>query len=393
MIKKNLVFNEKDKDFLPTDLENIKQLLSFGLYLNSDIKLKGSASIKSQINYADYDFLTLIKINNVSDFKRFRINLLSNIDLLVNKYESIITDIKFGIDQYKYFTDKNEYTGKDKIIKINQFILNNKYYLDNEKKDLQILYNNIDYNNIISVDEYLDYYRKCYTLRWDTDEIKKGYKILHTINKKYFIECFTDPVIFKIDLLSQLRSGIKEISNIILFEYKNKIINAPQNITKDDDSGLKNDLTFYYKSGSYYKALKRLFALLKLQNKIELGNKLTNLFNSSIGLLYKLSSMLKLLLDYNIKLKKENIVFELDKIKKEINNVWGLDDPFFYTITQKLEAIKNKPFNNTININNIIKQMDKIINEISHDYIKEEELNNIIDNNLLNVESYINTFF
>jgi hypothetical protein len=390
MIKKNMVYDTKDGDFLIEDLDNIKDLLSFNLGLKSDINLKGSASIKSQINYADYDFLTIIKINNKIDFDRFRLNLLNNIDVLVNKYDSIITDIKFGIDQFKYFENKKNYSGKEKIVKIQHFILNNKYYSDEEKKDLELLYKNIDYNDILTIDDYLDYYRKCYTLRWDINEIKKGYITLHKQNKKYFIECFVDPSIFKIDLLSQLRNGINEISNIILFDYKNKIINQPSDV--DYKTSIKSDFTYYWNAGSYYKALKRLFIIYKASNKIELGNILTNLFNSSVGLLYKIVSTFKNIEEFNIKLKKENILYEIDKMKSDINNVWGLDNPFFQTITNKLEALKRTPYNTT-KMKTLIKDMDNIINSVSLDYINEMKMKDEINKHALSNIEYINNFF
>lgn len=386
-----MVFDLKDPEFLTEDLQEIKKLISFSLGVDSDIKLKGSANIKSQLNYADLDFFTIIKIKNQNnDFNRFRLNLLSNIDTLINKYDSIITDIKFGINQYKYFEDKTKYKGKDKIIKIQYFIMNNKYYTEEEKKDLSLLYNNINFDDILSVDDYLDYYRKCYTLRWGLDEIKKGYITLYKQEKKLFIDCFTDPAMFKIDLLSQLRNGINEISNIIFFEYKDKILNKP--IEVDEDDSVKSDFTYYWKAESYYKALKRLFVISNAKNQIELGNVLTELFNSPLGILYKLSSMLKNIEEFNIKLKKENIIHEIDLIKSKINNVWGLENPFFYTITNKLNTLKRTP-QNIDKMKMIMEQIEDIINTTAREYVDEKKLNEYVDRNILNVNDYINNFF
>jgi hypothetical protein len=388
--KKSMVFQKKDTDFLSEDMTNIKELLSFNLGFKSEIKLVGSASIKSQINYQDYDYITYLKLN--TNYKRFRINVLSNIETLINKYNSIITDIKFGINQLKYFENKKNYKGKQKVLNILNFISSNKYYTDDEKNELNKLYNKIDWNDILTIDDFLDEYRRCYTLRWSIEEIKQGYILLTSTIKKEFDECIMDPAIFKIDVLCNLRGGIEEVSNIIFFMKNNKILNKPLNYNLEIKELLKSDITYYWKSGSYFKALKRLFNITKDTGNINLGNELITLFNSSIGLMYKINSLLKNIKEFNKYINKKSLKYEIDIIKEKINNVWGIDDDFFNTITLKLEQLKNNP-HDIDKMEDISEQMEEIYNNISFEYIKEIKQENYIKRLLSSSDEYINNFF
>lgn len=115
---------------------------------------------------------------------------------------------------------------------------------------------------------------------------------------------------------------------------------------------LKADKKELYDNGMYYKALKRLFALYKLKNtNIEILVDLTKFFNSDIGLLYQQNSRLKA-----IKLMLEHYKDNFEVMKK---------------VKISLRDMKLK---DDVNIDDVIKENDKIINEVAQQYIKDYDI-------------------
>ena len=115
---------------------------------------------------------------------------------------------------------------------------------------------------------------------------------------------------------------------------------------------LKADKKELYDNGMYYKALKRLFALYKLKNTNteELVN-LTKFFNSDVGLLYRTSSRLKA-----IKLILENYKDDFEVMKKV-----------------KI-SLRDMGYNDNIDIDDIIKENDKVINMRGKQYINDNDI-------------------
>ncbi len=68
------------------------------------------------------------------------------------------------------------------------------------------------------------------------------------------------------------------------------------NFNKDEIiKGLNEEIKDLLKDGYYYKALKRKFSIYKLQDNTKKMTELTNIFNSDLGLKYKLASNLEAL--------------------------------------------------------------------------------------------------
>jgi hypothetical protein len=149
--------------------------------------------------------------------------------------------------------------------------------------------------------------------------------------KKSKIDFIKIDVIINIDNLNDF----KEVS-CIYFSENNKEIDI-----KDYTKVLKKDMKELYNEGKYYKSLKRLLIISKINNNFKMLYKLTNLFNSDIGKLYLLKSKLEacilLLEHYKDKVTKDrvkiflknnglkslklnNIVEVVDIYNKEIND-------------------------------------------------------------------------
>ena len=142
----------------------------------------------------------------------------------------------------------------------------------------------------------------------------------------------------KIDIIINIdnNNDFKEVSCIYFNSKDNEEISV-----KDYTKVLKKDMKELYNEGKYYKSLKRLLIISKINNKFKMLEKLTDLFNSDIGKLYLLKSKLEacilLLEHYHDKLTKDrvkmflknnglkslklnNIVDVVDIYNKEIND-------------------------------------------------------------------------
>ena len=98
-----------------------------------------------------------------------------------------------------------------------------------------------------------------------------------SINKKELEEMYKNLKIIKIDMIGLIDNRLKEIS--IIYEFKK---------SKNEKEKLLEEIEVLEKEGEYYKMLKRLFSLFKLEGAKR--NKelvyLTKVFNSELGRIY-----------------------------------------------------------------------------------------------------------
>jgi hypothetical protein len=329
-------------------------------------------SLKS-IEYAvDFDFYNLIKLKTINEYKTIITRLISNLETIINM-NVIITDIKFGVNnniynnKFKDYKDVYYYIQKNKYIE-NKSVLNQLYKKIKGEKD------------IVNIFNFLDEYRKSYTLRWSIKDLVKQFKMVDGV-KKTLNDCLYDPVIFKIDLLAQTRGGLEEISIVYQFEYNKQILNG----TKIDfNTSIKKDITILYKTDKYYKCLKRLFSYNLWNDKqYEMNKLLVSFFNSNSGILYKVIQDMNQIIENIKEIKKDNILFELDIIKKHLNNIYEYDNKLIDKITERIYLLKNKPTKKKET------ELKEIIN-IFNDILKKHTLKFIHDNNLV---KYIENLF
>lgn len=172
-------------------------------------------------------------------------------------------------------------------------------------------------------------------------EYKDGSKDKYfTIEEVHNMKLRNNIDFIKVDYIINIDNIFYELSIIYKFVIdfdNNKLIES----TTDDMNQLLEE-------GNYYKALKRLFNIIKLSSEDEYIPELVPLskfFNSDIGALYKLNSNLK-----TIKLLLEN--YNDDMTMKRINiNIKDI----YKQMPKKLRSLKN--------IDEIIKYNDKIIND------------------------------
>jgi len=138
-----------------------------------------------------------------------------------------------------------------------------------------------------------------------------------------FAKHFPDVKFVKIDLVARINGRFKEVSSIYDFGEKS---NEHEYV-----ASLKKDIDEYAREKKYYKVLKRMFNLYRVEGDTKSLLKLSHFFNSDIGRLYQdtanleaiktletlpLSEMAKKAIKYN---KKEIKNFDIKKNEKVLN--------------------------------------------------------------------------
>jgi len=135
-------------------------------------------------------------------------------------------------------------------------------------------------------------------LRWDKNDIKKGFKILADKRKIKFQECIMMKNIMKLDMVAFIDGRFHEFSDNYYFKIGDQANFFPHDIDREHLlNNLAHDFSsYFYSKRSYYKALKRAFSYWLMESEDANKEKLTkllNFFNSSVGMLYKLRAELE----------------------------------------------------------------------------------------------------
>jgi len=132
-------------------------------------------------------------------------------------------------------------------------------------------------------------------LRWTPAEVAKGKK---TYRGRTFTlkECFTTGMT-KVDLVAWVGDRYAEVSNIIGWTKKGKLIIPPVD-------SLKQDIDRYASEGNWFKVAKRLYSLAKQQGKGKTMKDLEKVLNSHLGNIGTVVSDLELLKEFPAETKK-----------------------------------------------------------------------------------------
>jgi hypothetical protein len=230
----------------------IKQIIN-SLNLYGNIEMIGSNSIKNMKYKTDYDLQEYITIKNTSDYIAI-LEKFQYIFKLINNSENIfITDFKSGV-----------------------------------------------FNT--------------YPVRWNYDDIMKGFKDIDTKNVQFVDTLHNNNNTIKIDVLALVDKEFVEISCNYYFSNSTVIVD-------DVLLSLMLDIKKYYHEKKYFKMMKRVMSLRMIKN--ENVDNLINLFNSKTGLLYQLHhkiDVVEFILENRIKFNINDVNNEIENIMKSIPN-------------------------------------------------------------------------
>ena len=293
------------------ELLNTFSLISY----TGKFNIVGSASLSSTQYASDYDLNeTIIEKSNIDDACNHIVKMFQSMFKKLNSDENIyVMDFKCGLDN-------------DLVFKACSSIHDFKKYLKEKHNDKLIT--NEQYkilSKLKTLDEINDNIRDLFILRWNNAEIQAGYKQLSNNRKKLLSSCLLDDSIIKLDIIANIDNFFVEISNIYNFQIK-----GVRHTTDNIETSLNDDITYYIDKRNYYKALKRLLSLYKLKNT---NNKMISalilFFNSNIGLLYKISSDMNVLIDVLEQDKKpvdkKSIIKELQTLKSYLGQIYEVD--------------------------------------------------------------------
>jgi len=187
-------------------------------------------------------------------------------------------------------------------------------------------------------------------LRWDYEDMKKGYKKVNGRQYDFYDALMMKPPsMVKIDVVTFLNGRYLELSQI----YKIKIgkeLNYKIEKTGDIINRLNEETVKLIKEGNYYKALKRIFSNRKIHQNQKIDNKIERIIdflNSDVGIVGKSKSDLDVLIDllekYPKQIYTDDIYSNLQIVKQFLSSITKYNmRPIIEKInrTQKLSTLK-----------------------------------------------------
>jgi len=161
-------------------------------------------------------------------------------------------------------------------------------------------------------------------IRWTRQSINAGHVFIED-KKVMFVDCLQQKSIIKMDVISLVDGLFTEFSEMYFINFGDFKTYNPVTTKKENiETNLLLDVQSYQNKGNYYKALKRLFAYLRIsETNPKLMNSLLNFFNSKVGELASYKSDLELvtiMLEQTFRpVKEKDILHNLKYIEKNIN--------------------------------------------------------------------------
>jgi hypothetical protein len=178
-------------------------------------------------------------------------------------------------------------------------------------------------------------------IRWNKKAIKSGMVRLYS-RKVKFVEALQMKSVIKLDLVVNIHGLYEEYSCNYYFNFGG-ITNYEKEPKSEIIKSLKEDIREYYKEGKSFKALRRLYSLVKLtEDAPSVKKALQEYFNSPIGLINRCKNQIEILvlmLEQKFsKPKRTDLVRNLE-CGKEILPDFGLTKEILKTISliQKLK--------------------------------------------------------
>lgn len=255
--------------------EAVKVLNSM-TFPGSELRVLGSASLRSQQYAGDYDGYNIVNGKLPNLIREFK-SIIKNIQTLPNVY---IADIKAGeIEDWRVVGEKKGWKARAK--KKVESLVRLGVISSEEKPDLS---------------DYLTAKKdiKFHVIKWTPEEALAGHKTLRDGRTYTLEDAFTAPAIVKLDTIAPVKGKYTDFSVIYELHDGDKRINA---FPMAPAESIKEDIQYYTKTGNPYKALKRKFALAKLHNDTRALKKYSDIINSDLGKLYMVYSEVKTLAD------------------------------------------------------------------------------------------------
>ena len=275
----------------PKEAVRVLETMTFSNGRN--IRLVGSASLKTQVYAGDYDAHEDVKLNFPSDAQA--------LNHLVSKFQSIIRnllalphthigDIKAGVIEDWRIIPKTKYNFRSSTKKIETLLQSRIISSSEAKFALSLLKPKPKKIDLLKAHQDL----KFHIVRWSPQEVLNGKKVLRNGMLYTLQSAFSSPTITKLDVIALIEGRYTEFSCIYSFFNNEKALN-PEVI--DPEKTLKDSILLYQAEKNPFKVLKRKFSLAKLKNNLPDLKKYHTIINSELGKLYVVYSDVRTLAD------------------------------------------------------------------------------------------------
>lgn len=350
----------------------------------------GSATYQIQKYPSDLDTHEVIEIKGTRDdaVKFMKKKFLELVDRVYKNKDCFVGETKVGKDdifeKLNYGYLENGYIRKydyKKVLNQINFLYDNKIINDNTYKEFIELLKPNDIINVDDFDKLAEYVRNKITLRWNYDDVKRGFKLLDNDRKITLDKAINDEIMFKIDIQCPIGEKYIEISNFFICIYNDEnnnyyYLNLPSNYTESFGIGMREEIEDLFFNKQFFnplKMVKRMFSLSRFEGNEKMVNKLKDLVISEAILLGQIKSeidTITLVLD-NAKGKPPINFFknQIDNFKPRISHIVNIniDKDKLYNLID--EIYKEKSIDK---IKSKLKEIKEHIVLLSYDYLIKE---------------------
>jgi hypothetical protein len=341
-------------------------------------------SLRSQQYAGDYDAFEIVNMKERTDevalhmlATRFK-QIMKEVRAIPNTY---IGDIKAGSIEEWRVLPKSAMLENGKVVGMD--VEKSKAVLDRLRKD-----------NIISEKEYKESLSlldgtmtpmrlleakkelKFHIVRWTPPEVERGFKVLQDKRRFTLEEAFSTPTITKMDVISLVQNNrYTDFSMIYYFRNKGTLLNPD---VVDIAKSIKENIYYYTQVGNPFKALKRKFALAKMEKDAGTITKLTPILNSDLGRIYHvlgdIGTLIHLLEDF--KPDQKLVRFEIDQFRNRLANVYQLKDYLKeeHTIIGEIESLLKAPLKSMLpKLEAMEERLDRILKDGTNRVLKGKQ--------------------
>ena len=306
-------------DNFPPDAVSILNDMSF---LSDNVMIAGSAGLRSMQYAGDYDGFEVVDLHKEDPIRWIVTRFKSIVLKLKHRKDLYIGDIKCGtLPEYqctKAYTDGKkvyDYNPDQIRERIPDFVTPSEMSLIDE-----LLVTDPTPEQLVQLKDLL----KFDTVRWSPNEVERGYTVLRD-GRRFTLE---EGVLgkTKVDVVGFVENN-RWTDFSVIYEFRNngKVLNPS---VGDAVRDITEDIVYYRTVGNNFKALKRMFSLAVLKNKLSKANELIPVFNSDLGRLYRIISdihtLIYLLENKNVPV--HSIKTEIGQFIGKLSNIYTLKD-------------------------------------------------------------------
>ena len=300
----------------PSDAVAILDAMSFTK--GKAVKVIGSMSLRSQLYAGDYDADE--EVRGKGDKATFLKHLASEFGAIMKRLRAIpkavIGDIKCGsVEKFRVLPSNWAEFSTLLSLKTVEDLPVSAEEKSKVSKQLRAVKTEMDF--IL-----LKHELKYHTVRWTPDEIIHGSKKVQDGSIMTLEEAFCCPAPVKVDVIGWVSNNhYTEFSMVYRIYCNGELLNDAR---VDVEKELKEAVKYYEHEGNPFKALKRKFALARLNNDTKEMEKLSEVLNSDLGKIYSILSdigTLVILLESGKPIGK-NIEYEVNSFKERLSHIY-----------------------------------------------------------------------